>query len=52
VPLPWSRIVLLVDAPIKINPEDRGDAMLRNRQVLESRLNILFSLAQNFFGKP
>lgn len=52
VPLPLSRSVLLVEAPIRINPEDRGGALLRQRQVLENRLNNLFSLAQKFFGKP
>jgi lysophospholipid acyltransferase (LPLAT)-like uncharacterized protein len=49
VPLPFGRHALLVDAPVWVGPEERGDALERRRQDLEARLNILFRRSQEFF---
>jgi lysophospholipid acyltransferase (LPLAT)-like uncharacterized protein len=49
VPLPFGHHALLVDAPLWVGPEERGDALERRRQDLEARLNILFRRSQEFF---
>ena len=53
VPLPFGQSALLVDAPLWINPEDRGEALETKRNLLEKRLNLLFDRSQDLFrGKP
>jgi 3-deoxy-D-manno-octulosonic-acid transferase len=49
VPLPLGRSTLLVDTPLWVSPEDRGNALERHRQILENRLNILFRRSQEWF---
>jgi lysophospholipid acyltransferase (LPLAT)-like uncharacterized protein len=52
VPLPFGRSALLVDAPLWVSREDRGDALEAQRQLLENRLNHLFDRSQNLFREP
>lgn len=52
VPLPFGQSAFLVGAPLRIGSQDRGEALEKQRQILEVRLNHLFRLSQNFFGKP
>jgi lysophospholipid acyltransferase (LPLAT)-like uncharacterized protein len=50
VALPFGQSVLLVGPPLRVNPGDRGAALLRSGQILENRLNHLFDLSERFFG--
>jgi lysophospholipid acyltransferase (LPLAT)-like uncharacterized protein len=52
VPLPFGQTAFLVDAPLRIGSQDRGAALEKQRQHLESRLNHLFRCSQNFFREP
>jgi len=52
VPLPFGHTVFLVDAPLWIDSQDRGAALEKQRQTLETRLNHLFHRSQNFFRTP
>jgi lysophospholipid acyltransferase (LPLAT)-like uncharacterized protein len=51
LPLPFGQMAFLVDAPVRIGPQDRGDALEARRQYLEVRLNRLFQGSQDFFPK-
>lgn len=52
VPLPFGESALLVEAPLRLSPQDRGAALEARRQNLENRLNRLFQRSQNLFRKP
>jgi lysophospholipid acyltransferase (LPLAT)-like uncharacterized protein len=52
VTLPLGQSVFLVDAPLRLDPQVRGEALEKQRQNLEARLNHLFRCSQNFFRKP
>jgi len=49
LPLPFSRLALLVGEPLTVPPEARGPALEALRQELEDRLNRLFRQAQGYF---
>ena len=49
VPLPFGRSILVMGAPLWISREDRGEALERQRQVLENRLNRLFDHSRSLF---
>jgi lysophospholipid acyltransferase (LPLAT)-like uncharacterized protein len=49
LPLPFSRLALLVGDPLQVRPEDRGPALERRRLELEARLNHLFTQSQSYF---
>jgi lysophospholipid acyltransferase (LPLAT)-like uncharacterized protein len=49
LPLPFSRLALLVGDPLQVGPEDRGPALERRRLELEARLNHLFSQSQSYY---
>jgi len=49
LPLPFSRLALLVGDPLQVRPEDRGPALERRRLELEARLNHLFSQSQSYY---
>jgi len=49
LPLPVSRLALLVGDPLQVRPEDRGPALERRRLELEARLNHLFSQSRSFY---
>jgi len=51
VPLPFGQNAILIGAPVRISPQDRGAALEARRQDLETRLNRLFQHSQNFFSK-
>lgn len=51
LPLPASRIALLVERPLYIRPADRGAALEQRRLELEADLNRLFSRSQTFFSR-
>jgi lysophospholipid acyltransferase (LPLAT)-like uncharacterized protein len=50
LPLPFSRLALLVGEPLLVGPAARGPALEALRQELEDRLNKLFQQAQDFFA--
>jgi lysophospholipid acyltransferase (LPLAT)-like uncharacterized protein len=50
VPLPFSRLALLVGEPLRVGPEARGAVMEALRQELEARLSDLFHRAQGHFS--
>ena len=52
VPLPLGQNTFLVDAPIRVGSRDRGAALEKQRQHLETRLNHLFRLSQDLFRQP
>ena len=52
VPLPFGRNTLLMGAPLWIGREDRGEALERQRQTLENRLNRLFERSLQLFSEP
>lgn len=52
VPLPFGQSAILVEAPLWVSPQDRGDALEAHRQNLETRLNSLFQRSQKFFSNP
>jgi lysophospholipid acyltransferase (LPLAT)-like uncharacterized protein len=49
LPLPGSRLALLVGEPLKVHPQARGPALERMRLELEARLNHLFSQSQTYY---
>ncbi|MGB7912880.1 MAG: lysophospholipid acyltransferase family protein [Desulfobaccales bacterium] len=49
LPLPFSRLVLMVGEPLNVPPEARGAALEALRQELEARLNGLFHQAVHYF---
>jgi lysophospholipid acyltransferase (LPLAT)-like uncharacterized protein len=49
LPLPLSRLVVLVGEPLWVQPTDRGRLLEERRLELEARLNLLFDSSQNFF---
>ena len=49
VPLPFGHSTLLMGAPLWLSREDRGEALERQRQLLENRLNRLFDRSRNLF---
>lgn len=51
LPLPFSRLALLVGQPLPVVPAARGAALEALRQELENRLNELFQRAQDFFAR-
>ncbi|MFA5110576.1 MAG: lysophospholipid acyltransferase family protein [Desulfobaccales bacterium] len=51
LPLPFSRLALLVGEPLRVWPEDRGPAMANLRLELETRLNRLFLQSQAYFPR-
>jgi lysophospholipid acyltransferase (LPLAT)-like uncharacterized protein len=52
VPLPGGRSVLLVEAPLWVGPQERGDVLEARRQTLEHNLNRLFDRSQKLHKKP
>jgi lysophospholipid acyltransferase (LPLAT)-like uncharacterized protein len=50
LPLPFSRLALLVGEPLPVGPGAKGPALEALRQELEDRLNALFLQAQDFFA--
>ena len=50
LPLPFSRLRLLVGEPLAVPPGDRGPALEVRRRDLEARLNGLFQQSQAFFA--
>jgi lysophospholipid acyltransferase (LPLAT)-like uncharacterized protein len=50
LPLPFSRLAVLVGEPLLVKPEDRGPALELRRLDLEARLNRLFQQSQAFFA--
>lgn len=52
VPLPFGQSAILVEAPLWVSSQDRGDALEAHRQNLETRLNRLFHRSQKFFSNP
>jgi lysophospholipid acyltransferase (LPLAT)-like uncharacterized protein len=49
LPLPLSRIAVLVGEPLRVWPEDRGPALEAKRLELEARLNHLFHRSQSYY---
>jgi lysophospholipid acyltransferase (LPLAT)-like uncharacterized protein len=49
LPLPFSRLALLVGEPILVRPDDRGPALEARRLELESSLNRLFLRSQSYY---
>ena len=50
LPLPFSRLALLVGEPLRVRPEARGPALEALRQELEARLNRLFHQSQAYYS--
>jgi lysophospholipid acyltransferase (LPLAT)-like uncharacterized protein len=50
LPLPFSRLALLVGEPLWVRREDRGAAQERLRLELEARLNRLFRQSQSYYS--
>ena len=51
LPLPFSRLAVLVGEPLYIRPTDRGNLLEDRRRMLETRLNLLFEKSQKYFAK-
>jgi lysophospholipid acyltransferase (LPLAT)-like uncharacterized protein len=49
LPLPFSRLAFLVEEPLWVSPDRRGQSFEPLRQELETRLNRLFDLSQRYF---
>jgi lysophospholipid acyltransferase (LPLAT)-like uncharacterized protein len=49
LPLPFSRLALLVGDPLRVRPEDRGPVLEQRRLELETRLNRLFLQSQSYY---
>jgi lysophospholipid acyltransferase (LPLAT)-like uncharacterized protein len=49
LPLPFSRIALLVGEPLRVEPRTRAPRLESWRRELEARLNHLFALSQIYF---
>lgn len=50
LPLPFSRIALLVGEPLRVEPRGGAPRLESCRRVLEARLNHLFALSQLYFS--
>jgi lysophospholipid acyltransferase (LPLAT)-like uncharacterized protein len=50
LPLPFSRLVVLVGEPLYVPPGDRGRLLEDQRQELDTRLNLLFEQSQQYFS--
>jgi len=50
LPLPFSRMAVLVGDPLYIGPSDRGRLLEDRRRELETRLNLLFAQSQQYFS--
>jgi lysophospholipid acyltransferase (LPLAT)-like uncharacterized protein len=48
--LPFSRVALLFGEPFAVPPDARGRALGQFRLDLETRLNRLFTLSQNYYS--
>ena len=51
LPLPFSRLAVLVGEPLYVQPTDRGNLLEDRRRILETRLNLLFDQSQKYFAK-
>ncbi len=51
LPLPFSRMAVLVGDPLYVRPGDRGQLLEDRRQELEERLNLLFDQSQQYFSR-
>ncbi|MHB8067197.1 MAG: lysophospholipid acyltransferase family protein [Desulfobaccales bacterium] len=51
LPLPFSRMALLVGDPMYVRPGDRGRLLEDRRRELETRLNFLFDQSQQYFPR-
>ncbi|MDD5642990.1 MAG: hypothetical protein PHX53_15175, partial [Syntrophales bacterium] len=51
LPLPFSRLAVLVGEPLYLQPTDRGSLLEDRRRELETRLNLLFNQSQKYFSK-
>jgi lysophospholipid acyltransferase (LPLAT)-like uncharacterized protein len=49
LPLPFTRLAIIVGEPLRVRPEDRGPAAEPLRLELEARLNRLFCMSQSYF---
>jgi len=49
LPLPFSRLAILVGEPIRVQPQDRGPALEARRRELEASLNRLFRQSQAYY---
>jgi lysophospholipid acyltransferase (LPLAT)-like uncharacterized protein len=49
LPLPFSRLALLVGEPLRVRPDDRGPALESRRLELEARPNHLFIRSQTYY---
>jgi lysophospholipid acyltransferase (LPLAT)-like uncharacterized protein len=49
LPLPLSRLAVLVGDPLRVWPEERGPALEAKRLELEARLNLLFHRSQAYY---
>jgi lysophospholipid acyltransferase (LPLAT)-like uncharacterized protein len=49
LPLPGSRLALIVGEPLRVRPDDRGPALESRRLELEARLNRLFLQSQSYY---
>jgi lysophospholipid acyltransferase (LPLAT)-like uncharacterized protein len=50
LPLPCSRMAVLVGDPLYVGPGDRGQLLEDRRLELETRLNLLFDQSQQYFS--
>jgi lysophospholipid acyltransferase (LPLAT)-like uncharacterized protein len=50
LPLPFSRLAVLVGAPLQVLPSDRGPLLEGRRRELNTRLNLLFDQSQQYFS--
>jgi lysophospholipid acyltransferase (LPLAT)-like uncharacterized protein len=49
LPLPFSRLALIVGEPLRVRPDDRGAALEGRRRELEASLNRLFLQSQSYY---
>lgn len=50
LPLPFSRMAVVVGDPLYVQPGNRGRVLEERRQELENRLNLLFDQSQQYFS--
>lgn len=50
LPLPFSRLVVLVGEPLYVQPADRSGLLEDRRRELDARLNLLFDQSQQYFS--
>jgi lysophospholipid acyltransferase (LPLAT)-like uncharacterized protein len=50
LPLPFSRLLVLVGDPLYVRPGDRGGLLEERRLELDTRLNLLFDQSQQYFS--